>query len=127
MTPRMKNRRKIGWSVRRCMYYAATSGELDDHHDQQQRDDQAVGDVALEVGDADLDRGDDHQDHRDHHVLERRRVRPDLAGQQPRRGLEGVAELAVRDGLDLVLHLSRSFLRPSLDVLPTNWAAARGR
>ena len=28
MIPRMKNRRKIGWSVRRCMYYARDEDEL---------------------------------------------------------------------------------------------------
>ena len=45
-------------------------------------DEQRRRDVALEVVQADLERGDHAQDHGDHHVLERRRVRPQLARQQ---------------------------------------------
>ena len=56
--PMMKKRRKIGLSVRRCMYQAATMTNFTSGHAEQQHDDQAVGDVALEVVQADLDRGD---------------------------------------------------------------------
>ena len=45
----------------------------------------------------DLDRGDHAEDDHDHHVLERRRVRTLLAGQQAGRRLHRAAELAVRD------------------------------
>src|SRR5438552_9832230 len=59
--------------------------ELDDRHHQQQRDDQAVGKVALGIAERDLDAGDGDQHHCNEHVLERRGVRPYFAGQESRR------------------------------------------
>ena len=64
-------RRKNGGSVRRCMYQRAHEEELHERQHPQHDDEQVVVDVALEVGEADLDRGDDAQHDRDDHVLAR--------------------------------------------------------